>query len=83
MKPKVTLKCPANVHTGPNERIVEFTFPGTNGDVYQQGGLISFRTYNGVGYIDIYNCDRDVVINGSRVGDGDTGDRNPAERSNP
>ena len=63
-KPKVALKCPANMHTLPDERIIEFTFPGTQGDLYQQGGLISFRVINGVGYVDVYACDLDVVVNG-------------------
>lgn len=82
-KPRVITRCIANVNTGPNERIIEFSFPGTKGDMYLQGGLISFRVVDGVGYVEIYNCDRDLVVNGYRVGDGDTGDRNPDERSKP
>lgn len=38
-KPKVTLRCPANVGTSPNERIVEFSYV-EKGQLY--GGLISF-----------------------------------------
>ena len=70
-KPRVMTKCPANAYAGSDERIIEFTFPGTKGDVYAQGGLIEFRTLNGVGYVEVYGCDMDVVVNGFRTGDGD------------
>ncbi len=70
-QPRVKLKCPANIHTGPSERIIEFTFPGTRGDVYAQGGLIQFKEWEGIGHVNVYGCDLDVVVNGIRTGDGD------------
>lgn len=55
-KPRVTLKCPANVHTSPNERIIEFSFPdGT-------GGLISFTTTTTGPRVEVYRCDPSVVV---------------------
>lgn len=64
MKPKVITKCPANVHASPNERIIEFTFPGTKAKGgYRQGGLISFRVVDGKGRVDVYNYDDEVKVN--------------------
>jgi len=69
MKPRIILNCPANRYTKEDERIIEFTFPGTKGDVYQQGGLISFQIIDGVGYVDVYQCDSQIVVNGVRQTD--------------
>ena len=38
-KPKVTLKCPANAHAAPRERIVEISVVADDGQLY--GGLLS------------------------------------------
>lgn len=72
-KPRVTKRCPANTQTGPNERIIEFSFPGTEASGgYTQGGLIAFRVIDGVGYVEVYACDNEVVVNGFRTGDKDS-----------
>lgn len=71
VKPEVKLNCPANAYAGLNERIVEVVFPGTKGDVYRQGCLISLRIVDGTGIVDVYAADKDVIVNGFRVGDGD------------
>lgn len=56
-KPSVTLKCPANQYTGPNERIVEFSFG--NG----MGGLISLRELdNGKCRVEVYQTDEGVQV---------------------
>ena len=65
-KPRIKQKCPADIFSGPNEKVIEFTFPGTEGDVYEQGGLIAFQIIDGVGYVDVYQCDSQVVVNGER-----------------
>lgn len=55
-KPTVTLRCPANQHAGPNERIIEFS--SANG-----GGLISFRDMPDGGLVvDVYRCDASVEV---------------------
>lgn len=69
-KPRVMTKCPANQYSGSDARIIEFSFPGTKGGMYAQGGLIEFRTVNGVGYVYVYGCDEEVVVNGTKTGDG-------------
>lgn len=56
-KPKVIVNCVANHYTGPNERIIEFTFPSG------EGGLISLRTtHEGASVVDVYNYDRYVQV---------------------
>ena len=55
-KPSVTLKCPANFHSMPEERIIEFSF--LNG----LGGLISFREIKGKSVIELYRIDKDIQI---------------------
>lgn len=56
-KPRVLMKCPANVHTGKNERIIEFAFAdGT-------GGLISFRTSDdGSNVVNVYCTDPSITV---------------------
>jgi hypothetical protein len=40
-KPRVNVKCLANIYAGPNERIIAFSFPGAPNP--STGGLIAFR----------------------------------------
>lgn len=55
-KPSVTKRCPANHHTGPDERIIEFS--GKAG-----GGLIAFRNTEGGGtLVDVYRTDPTVEV---------------------
>jgi len=62
-KPKVTLKCVADLHTGLNERIIEFSH-GHDGT----GGLISFHVMeDGKLYVEVYRCDNVVIGNERRV----------------
>ncbi len=59
MKPKVTLRCPANAYAGPNERIIEYSADG-------QGGLISFVIGNGKLTVQLYRHDATVEIRVSK-----------------
>jgi len=56
-KPTVKLKCPANQHAAPGERIIEFTFP--NG----KGGLISFFDGENGPLVNVYDHDKEVTAN--------------------
>jgi hypothetical protein len=57
-KPRVTLKCPANAHTGPDERIIEFS-----DGVGATGGLISFRRMrDGRLRVEVYRTDPEVEV---------------------
>ena len=59
-KPKVTTKCVANTYSGPNERIIEFCDPDTDGPA---GGLISFRrNIRGTLDVYVYRCDPGVNV---------------------
>jgi len=58
-KPTVTLHCPANAYSGPEERIIEFSYT-RNGQLY--GGLISFHGTEAGLIIDVYRVDPGVVI---------------------
>ena len=64
-KPRVILACPANVYTGDDERIIEFSFPRAAGkDGMTPGGLISFR-YGSDGQpprVEIYRTDGQVRV---------------------
>lgn len=55
-KPRVTLKCQVNAHTGRTERIVEFSFPDGS------GGLISFRQNDSGPIVEVYRVDRSVRV---------------------
>jgi hypothetical protein len=63
-KPKIALKCPANVGTAPNERIIEFSCPSTPNDGNDiSGGLINFRKLeDGKLYVCVYRTDLSVVV---------------------
>jgi hypothetical protein len=55
-RPTVTLRCPADSHHGPGERIVEFSFPdGT-------GGLLSLRSHPMGNVVELYRLDRSLVV---------------------
>jgi hypothetical protein len=59
-KPRVTLRCTANIYAGPNERIIEFAFPGA---VTRTGGLIAFRHLpDGEFLVDITALDAGVAV---------------------
>lgn len=61
-KPKVILKCVANHYTGPEERIVEYSF-GSDGKGGAYGGLILFReTSKGEFVVTLYNHSPQVKI---------------------
>ena len=60
MKPRVTTKCVAECYAGPNERIIEFSFPGTKGPL---GGLIQFTVdRDGVCRVHLYRLDKEVHV---------------------
>lgn len=61
-KPKVTTACVANKHTGPNERIVEFSCgQSANGDV--RGELINFFLRDdGTLTVCVYRTDPSVIV---------------------
>lgn len=63
-KPRVTLKCPANVHSGPTERIVEFShICNTAAGRVLRGGLISFQELdNGRLNIQVYRLDPGIDV---------------------
>jgi hypothetical protein len=55
-RPNVSLRCPADVHHGAGERIIEFSFPdGT-------GGLISFRETTQGKRVCVYRVDADIHV---------------------
>lgn len=54
-KPTVTLRCPANAHTGPNERVIEFSSSAG-------GGLISFVVAHDAIHVHVYRHDRTVHV---------------------
>lgn len=61
-KPTVTLKCPANAHAGPKERIVEFT-NGYTTSTEHKGGLIRLRNLaDGTLVVTIYRVDDGVTV---------------------
>jgi hypothetical protein len=59
-KPRVNLKCRANIFAGPTERIIEFSFPGAPSP--STGGLIAFR----------HMPDRQLIVEVTRVDAGVT-----------
>lgn len=63
-KPSVTLSCPANAHSSPGERIVEFSFPDLRDSAgCPVGGLISLRTLNdGTPLVDVYRTDGAIRV---------------------
>lgn len=67
-KPVVRTKCPANAFAGLNQRIIEINFPGTKGDIYEQGCLISLRIHEGQGIVEVYQADSQVRVTGAQEG---------------
>lgn len=63
MKPQVHVKCVANTYAQKDERIVEFSFPDTNGPL---GGLIRFGTLKGKPSVQLYRVDRKVRVTVSK-----------------
>lgn len=63
-KPSVTLSCPANAHSSPGERIVEFSFPDLRDSAgYPVGGLISLYTLDdGTPLVDVYRTDGAIRV---------------------
>lgn len=64
MKPRVLTRCVANAYTAKNERIIEFSFPGTEdgkGDG-PKGGLIQFRLNDNQPVVHLYRIDRGVKV---------------------
>lgn len=59
-KPRVITKCVANHYTGPDERIIEFTF-GPDGRGGSFGGLIQF-VWAGMPTVTVYNYDSEVKV---------------------
>jgi hypothetical protein len=62
-KPRVLTRCVANTHTGDNERIIEFSFPGlrdTGGG--PAGGLISFRQHDDTARVEVYRVDGPITV---------------------
>lgn len=57
-KPRAITKCVANAYTGPTERIVEFSFPGTDGPA---GGLMRLAYRNGQPHVELYRVEGCVV----------------------
>lgn len=60
-KPRVNANGPADKYSGPNEKIVEFSFPDG------KGGLISFNTNGDHPVVDIYNFDPEIEIRHKRI----------------
>lgn len=60
-KPIVTTKCPANAKAGPDETIIEFSFPQGG------GGLISFRQGVIGALVEVYRVDQGIVVTASRT----------------
>ena len=59
-KPKVTLKCPANTYTRPDERIVEFSSRAAG---RLAGGLIRFADLPSQRLlVNVYRCDKEVLV---------------------
>ena len=57
-KPRVLLKCVADAHAGPGERIIEFS-DGNDGT----GGFISFRRMeSGKLRVEVYHCENCEVV---------------------
>lgn len=70
MKPKVITKCVANHYTGPNERIIEYTF-GPDGKGGSVGGLIQFATLeDGTPQVTLYNHEPQIRIRPGAVANG-------------
>ena len=64
------MKCVANAHAGPDERIIEFS-DGSDGT----GGLISFRRMvHGKLRVEVYRCENCEVVNESHT-------KRPVERA--
>jgi hypothetical protein len=58
-KPKVELRCPANAHTGPHERTIEFSYV-SGGKLY--GGLINFFGKEDGLIVEVYRTDPGVEV---------------------
>lgn len=64
MKPRMILSCVASRYASKRERIVEFSFPDTNGPL---GGLIRLWTdQHGTPHVDLYRVDDRVIVNVSK-----------------
>jgi hypothetical protein len=62
-KPKVTLKCVANTHTSPEERIIEFSHRRAGDGSEVAGGLINLMRFgDGSLRVCIYRCDEAQTI---------------------
>ncbi len=60
MKPRVITKCVASRYAGRNERIVEFSFPDTDGPL---GGLIRlYADDSGQCYLQLYRVDAAIRV---------------------
>lgn len=58
-RPTMTLRCVADRHSAPRERIAEFNANDGSG----RGGLISLRVLDdGRFVVDIYRCDAEVIV---------------------
>jgi hypothetical protein len=65
-KPRVTLNCPASHYAAPNERIIEYSFPGIDGN---PGGLISlWEDSKGRPHISLYRHDAAIKISKGKAG---------------
>lgn len=58
-KPRVITRCVANAYTGPRERIVEFSFPGTEGPA---GGLMRLSYRNLLPHVELYRVEGCTVV---------------------
>ena len=68
-KPRVLTRCPANARTDRNERIIEFSFPGTGGSSGPLGGLISFIVRSdGTPAVQLYRVNKEILVTVSKEG---------------
>jgi len=58
-KPRVLTKCVANHYATDGQRIIEFSFPGTDKLL---GGLISFSYSNDGPIVSLYRVDKEVQV---------------------
>lgn len=63
-RPRVTVNCVADAHSGPHERIIEFTDPHLRTeDGGSVGGLIAFRRTDDARLrVEVYRCDGPVDV---------------------
>lgn len=58
-KPRAITNCVASHYTGPSERIVEFSFPGTDGPA---GGRLRLSYVNGEPRVELYRVEGCKVV---------------------